>query len=394
MKNFIIKEMFGACRIIIIMCIFIIGCAAFLADTASVTSGSITIAPSTIPAGTNMSVNFTYSLSGNNDTLGYFVAFRTGSTCSLPTAGAGTDIKVSENGKNVLCQGCNVSGGRDLGCGSQCTGGTSYPISGLEGGPLTLTVPATYAPGVYTLIVCVKAYNVYMNPNNNADSYTCLTFTVSAAPTATPTGVQNQANSDSNTTNAVGLIIFSPTKTISQTVTISPTLTQTLTSTLSPTLTPTLTWTLSPTLTSTLTWTLTQTLTSTPTPPLIISLTKNEDKTIASLGDTVNYCLIYQNNSSVPESFTIWDTIPAVTDFVSCTNGCTQQTFGLNRLVVWTLTNIGVGVQNEVCFAVQVNRMPTMVPWKTEFFALLDEREKYAAMMAGVKQQDIGEFGF
>jgi hypothetical protein len=103
---------------------------------------------------------------------------------------------------------------------------------------------------------------------------------------------------------------------------------------------------------------------------------------------------MYQNKSSVPESFTIWDTIPAVTDFVSCTNGCTQQTFGSYKLVVWTLTNVGVGVQDEVCFAVQVNRMPTMLPWQKEFFALLDEREKYAAMMAGVKQQHIGEFGF
>jgi uncharacterized repeat protein (TIGR01451 family) len=393
MKNFVMKEMSGACRVIIIAFVFIAGFTAAM-HAATVTSGSITIAPSTVAAGANMSVNFTYTLAGNNDTLGYFVAFRTGSTCSLPTAGAGTDIKVSESGKNILCQGCNVNGGRDLGCGSQCTSGTSYPISGIEGGPLTLTVPVTYAPGTYTLIVCVKEWNVYMNPGNNADSYACLTFTVSAAATPTPTGVQNQANSDSNTTNAVGLIIFSPTRTITQTVTISPTLSWTLTTTMSPTLTPTLTWTLSPTLTSTLTWTLTPTLTSTPTPPLIISLTKTEDATIVSLGDTVNYCLIYQNNSSVPESFTIWDTIPAVTDFVSCTNGCTQQTFGSNRLVIWTLTNVGVGVQNEVCFAVQVNRMPTMLPWKKEFFALLDEREKYAAIMAGVKQEHIGEFGF
>ena len=388
MINSIVNKMFRACRLIMILSLFMI-CGVAAAYAATVTAGSITIAPSTVAAGANISVNFTYTLSGNNDTLGYFIVFRAGSTCSLPTAGAGTDVIVSEGGKNVLCQGCNVNGGRDLGCGSQCTSGTSYPISGIEGGALNLTVPVSYAPGTYTLIVCDKEWNVYMNPGNNADSYTCLTFTVSSAATPTPTGVQNQANSDSNTTNAVGLIIFSPTKTISQTVTISPTLTWTLSSTTSPTLTPTLTWTLTPTLTWTLTWTLTPTLTYTPTPPLIIVLTKTIDKTLVSLGDTVNYCLVYQNNSSVPESFTIWDTIPGVTDFVSCTNGCTQQTFGSNRLVIWNLTNIGVGVQDEVCFAVQVNRMPTMVPFQREFFALLDEREKYTAVADPVIQSSF-----
>jgi hypothetical protein len=99
----------------------------------------------------------------------------------------------------------------------------------------------------------------------------------------------------------------------------------------------------------------------------------------------VNYCLVYQNNSTVPESFTIWDTIPGVTDFVSCTNGCTQQTIGVNRLVIWNLTNIGVGVQDEVCFAVQVNRMPTMLPWQKEFLALLDERQKYSGAAVNVQ---------
>ena len=219
-----------------------------------------------------------------------------------------------------------------------------------------MTQTANFTTDMYVGIETTSDYG-----NAGTSSVDNFNITCASGPSPTPTGVQNQANSDSNTTNAVGLII------------------------LSPTLTPTLTSSLTPTLTWTLTWTLTPTLTYTATPPLVIALNKTIDKTIVSLGDTVNYCLIYQNNSSVPESFTIWDTIPAVTDFVSCTDGCTQQTFGAYRLVIWNLTNVGVGVQNEVCFAVQVNRMPTMLPWQKEFFALLDEREKYCEAAVNVK---------
>jgi hypothetical protein len=257
--------------------------------------------------------------------------------------------------------------------GYYSTNGTTWVQQGV-------TQTANFTTDMYVGIETTSDYG-----NAGTSSVDNFNITCASGPSPTPTGVQNQANSDSNTTNAVGLIILSPTPSVTKTATTSPTSTATLTTTLSPTLTPTLTSSLTPTLTWTLTWTLTPTLTYTATPPLVIALNKTIDKTIVSLGDTVNYCLIYQNNSSVPESFTIWDTIPAVTDFVSCTDGCTQQTFGAYRLVIWNLTNVGVGVQNEVCFAVQVNRMPTMLPWQKEFFALLDEREKYCEAAVNVK---------
>jgi uncharacterized repeat protein (TIGR01451 family) len=260
--------------------------------------------------------------------------------------------------------------------------GAYYSTNGTTWVQQGVTQTANFSGHMYVGIETCSDYNGAGTTRVDNFNIACV-----IGPSPTATGVQNQANSDANTTNAVGLIIISPTPSVSRTYTSSPTFTRTLSATLTSTLTPSLTWTLTPTLTWTLTQTLTWTLTYTPTPPVVIQLTKTIDKHIFSLGDQVNYCLVYTNNGTATASFTLWDTIPAVTDFVSCTNGCSQVTIGPNKLVVWNITNVGVGASSQVCFVVQINRLPSL-PWRREFFAMLDEREKYMEMRQKISDAD------
>jgi uncharacterized repeat protein (TIGR01451 family) len=124
-------------------------------------------------------------------------------------------------------------------------------------------------------------------------------------------------------------------------------------------------------------------------------------KNIYILGDTITYCLTFTNNGLAPASFTIWDTIPAVTDMVGCDNGskgystgCGTMTFGSNVLVIWNIANVPVAGFDTVCFYVQVNRLPFLF-MNREFLALLEDR-KYAdfAVNKGVidrKYPDSGQ---
>lgn len=150
------------------------------------------------------------------------------------------------------------------------------------------------------------------------------------------------------------------TRTITNTSTSTPTATQTRSVTL------TLTATYTPTLTPSYTCTYTPTPTSTQ-PSMIIQLTKTEDKTIVVLGDTVQYCLNYKNNGTASATFNVWDTIPDVMDFVSCTGGCTKT----GTLLVWTISNLASGASGSVCFNVKAARMPYL-DFEKEFFALID----------------------
>lgn len=259
--------------------------------------------------------------------------------------------------------------GTSCGGGGQIALGATEPATPVDRTKVdTVTIPA----GTFNYIILIMSVNNGGGCTNMAQLAFATSCSGGASPT--PTGVQNKADSDASTTNAVGLIVFSPTPSVTYSQTVSPTLTRTLSATLSATLTSSYTWTLTQTLTRTVTVTLTQTLTATMTPPIIIALTKTIDKHIYSLGEQVNYCLRYTNNGTTAASFSIWDTIPAVTDFVSCSDSCSQVTYGSYHLVVWNIVNLGVGVTDQVCFVVQVNRLPYI--HSNEFFALFD-RKKY-----------------
>lgn len=349
---------------------------------AGATIQNLAVSPGSVAAGANVTVTFQFKGDNGGCKVAYMAALS--NQCAFQNGGtAGQSILVSESGMDVLNN--NVGGGRT----SQCNGDSAWHNNtdtpcGMEaaGAPVYMTVPGGWAPGTYYAIVAVKNCNIYANPGLSLEAQACISFTVTGAASPTPTGVQNRANSDANTTNAVAFIVFSPTPTISKTITVSPTATYTMTQTATASITTSLTWTLTPTLTWTLSVTLTPTLTYTPTPPLVIVLTKTIDRHIYSLGDQVNYCLVYTNNGTANANFTVWDTIPLVTDFVSCTNGCSQVIYGPYVVLVWNITGLGVGQSNQVCFVVQVNRLPYLQNGK-EYFALFDEKKypEYSYLM-------------
>lgn len=123
-------------------------------------------------------------------------------------------------------------------------------------------------------------------------------------------------------------------------------------------------------LTATPTPTVTNTPTSTPT--VVIQITKTIDKTVARIGDNIQYCFNYTNPSATnPYSFQLWDTIPAVTDFVSCTGGCATATFSGNVVASWTI-NLAAGASSSVCLTVRVARFPYL-EWFRQYLAVTDE---------------------
>jgi hypothetical protein len=94
------------------------------------------------------------------------------------------------------------------------------------------------------------------------------------------------------------------------------------------------------------------------------------------LGSDVQYCLDYYNAGSSGASINLWDTIPAVTTFVSCTGGCSTTTFGPNVVVWWSGLAVAATTAGSVCFTVQVTSVPYLLDDK-ELFALFDDNAKY-----------------
>lgn len=88
-----------------------------------------------------------------------------------------------------------------------------------------------------------------------------------------------------------------------------------------------------------------------------ISITKTINKTTFNLNETITYCFNYSNPESVARSFQLWDTIPAVTDFIGCNGGCSVQTYGSNVVVNWNI-NVGANGSGTVCMWVLAARYP------------------------------------
>jgi len=96
------------------------------------------------------------------------------------------------------------------------------------------------------------------------------------------------------------------------------------------------------------------------------------------MGDTVQYCITFTNVGAGPATFDIWDTIPDVTNFIWCTEGCTAPSSGSqgNTYVVdWHLTNVPAGASGTVCMWVQLERWPYFRPERLkEYLAGLKNR--------------------
>jgi hypothetical protein len=88
-----------------------------------------------------------------------------------------------------------------------------------------------------------------------------------------------------------------------------------------------------------------------------VAISKTISKTTIALGETFTYCFDYSNPEAVARTFDLWDTIPAVTDFVGCDHACAVQTFGSNVVIDWPIT-VPANGSGTVCAWVAANRYP------------------------------------
>jgi hypothetical protein len=96
----------------------------------------------------------------------------------------------------------------------------------------------------------------------------------------------------------------------------------------------------------------------------LVNIVKTINKTIVAQGETITYCFNYNNTEAAPWTFTIWDTIPSLTDFVGCNSGCTTAVNGSNVVVTWPIT-VPANGSGSVCMWVAANRMPFFrMPWQ------------------------------
>lgn len=127
----------------------------------------------------------------------------------------------------------------------------------------------------------------------------------------------------------------------------------------------------------------------TPTPS--VQLTKTITKTVATIGDTITYCINYQNNATYEiATMDIWDTIPAVTDFITGDSGFTTANFSGNIVVSWTETTVAATESGSKCFSVRVARYPydtggragdfALEPTPDEFWAALERETEVEKM--------------
>ncbi len=107
------------------------------------------------------------------------------------------------------------------------------------------------------------------------------------------------------------------------------------------------------------------------TPCAPVSITKTISATNVALGQVITYCFDYHNYDVASNTFGIWDTIPAVTDFVGCDSGCTTATYGSNVVVSWSITDPS-NTSGVACFWVAANRFP-MKKEIDDFLALLGD---------------------
>lgn len=91
----------------------------------------------------------------------------------------------------------------------------------------------------------------------------------------------------------------------------------------------------------------------------MVNITKSINKNIVAFGETITYCFSYTNTDTAPWTFMLWDTIPAVTDYVGSDHSGTAQTFGSDVVVSWPIT-VAPGGSGTVCAWVAANRYPML----------------------------------
>jgi uncharacterized repeat protein (TIGR01451 family) len=115
-----------------------------------------------------------------------------------------------------------------------------------------------------------------------------------------------------------------------------------------------------------------------------IQLTKTISKTVTTIGDTITYCINYVNNANYTiNPLVIWDTIPAVTDFITGDSGYTTTNFSGNIVVSWSVANVAATDSGSKCFSVRVARYPYHI-FDQQYRLGLITREEYDCFYSGL----------
>ncbi len=92
--------------------------------------------------------------------------------------------------------------------------------------------------------------------------------------------------------------------------------------------------------------------------PVIFNIVKSISTHIAVFGSTITYTISYTNpNADTIPEITIYDSIPAITDFIDSDSGGVTDG-GTPNVVSWLLTDIPSGGTGAVTFRVKVARYP------------------------------------
>lgn len=133
-----------------------------------------------------------------------------------------------------------------------------------------------------------------------------------------------------------------PTATASGTVTVSMT----------PSLTVTRTYTPSPSATPTPSPCATPTPSPSSTPGM--ELVKSASVGVATLGDTITFCLQWKNDSQSSVPMLLWDSLQPYLSYLGCDHGCTEA----GQLVDWNLGLVLPGATGTACFWAKVSGYP------------------------------------
>ena len=87
-----------------------------------------------------------------------------------------------------------------------------------------------------------------------------------------------------------------------------------------------------------------------------VTVAKTIDKTVVALNDIITYCFEIDNVAMIAQSFDLWDTIPAVTSYIGCDNGCVID--GSNTVVSWPMITVNASDSRTVCFWVIADQYP------------------------------------
>jgi hypothetical protein len=298
---------------------------------------------------------------GNEWDYGFFYRESTNGTLASSTHG---------------CWGCGypryielVKTGSSIG-GYESSNGTTWIQQG------TTRTAVAFDADMYVGIAASSNYGSSSSSTVDDFNFTCFpagTSTYTPTITQTSTISPTPTITSSWTASPTVTVTATPTntQTITPTFTNSPVFSFTVTGTITMTVTQSVTVTITRTITSTSTMTVTPTITNT---PVLIQLNKSMSENPAMLGDVVTFYLSYTNGGGSAATFNIWDTVPYVMNYVSCScngaSGCAACTVdGTNRVVSWNLINVPAGGSGLVWFTASVFRLPYLMNEK-KYFAL------------------------